>query len=147
MEFESQNLKPKIWTLKPEAWNLKPFPIIMSFPTPLLDQKLQQLRQQNERDRQQLLQRALQWLQDNATRFNIQQGYLFGSVTQSGKFLADSDLDLAVESLKDGDPFGLISYLSLHLDREVDLVPLDQCHFADKIRRTGILWNATKLPD
>ncbi len=119
----------------------------MSFPTPLFDKKLQELQLQNERDRQHLLPEALAWLQQNASRFNIQQGYLFGSITQVGKFSAESDIDLAVEGLKDGDPFALISYLSLHVNREVDLVPLDQCHFADKIRQTGILWNVNKLPD
>lgn len=118
-----------------------------TFPTPLLDKKLVQIRLQNEAERKHLLQEALSWLQQNAARFGVEQGYLFGSVTQEGNFSQRSDLDLAIESLKEGDPFGLMSYLSLHLNREVDLVPLDRCHFADKIRRTGILWNANRLPD
>lgn len=115
-----------------------------SFPTPLLDEKLAQLRQQSERDRPQLLQEALIWLQHNATRFGIERGYLFGSITQAGKFAPESDLDPAIESLNQGDPFGLAGYLSLHLNREVDVVPLDQCYFADKIRQTGIVWNENK---
>jgi predicted nucleotidyltransferase len=119
----------------------------MSFPTPLFDQKINQQRQQNERDRQQLLQQALDWLTHHAARFEIQQGYVFGSVTQPGKFRADSDIDVAIASINEGDPFGLIGYLSLELNRDVDIVPLDQCHFADKIRRTGILWIANKSPD
>jgi len=119
----------------------------MAFPTPLFDERLNQRRQQNERDRQQILEQPLAWLEQNAARFQIGQGYLFGSVIQAGKFSADSDVDLAIASLKDGDPFGLIGYLSLHLNRDVDVVPLDQCHFADKIRQTGILWNANRSPD
>jgi hypothetical protein len=117
------------------------------FPTPLLDEKLTRLRQQSERDRQQLLQSALMWLQHHAIQFGIERGYVFGSITQPGRFSPHSDLDLAVESLQQGDPFGLIGYLSLHLNREVDLVPLDQCHFADKIRLIGIAWNGNKSPD
>ncbi|WP_416672235.1 nucleotidyltransferase family protein [Egbenema bharatensis] len=112
-----------------------------------MDAKLAQLRQHNEAARQRLLQEALEWLSHHAATFDIQQGYLFGSVTQSGKFSQDSDLDLAVDSLGNGDPFGLVSDLSIHLNRDVDLVPLDQCHFADKICRTGVVWNANKSLD
>ncbi|MDX2241196.1 MAG: nucleotidyltransferase domain-containing protein [Leptolyngbyaceae cyanobacterium bins.302] len=119
----------------------------MSFPTPLLDAKLAQLREQSEHDRQHLLQAAIVWLHHHAIDFGFEQGYLFGSVTQPGRFSPDSDIDLAIDSLNQGDPFGLGSYLSLHLDREVDVVPLDRCHFADKIRQTGIAWNVNKLPD
>ncbi|MBW4474263.1 MAG: nucleotidyltransferase domain-containing protein [Stenomitos rutilans HA7619-LM2] len=119
----------------------------MTFPTPLLDEKLAQQRQKSEHDRQQLLQMALIWLQHHAIDFGIEQGYLFGSITQTGRFSRQSDLDLAVESLQHGDPFGLGSYLSLHVDREVDVVPLDQCHFAAKIRQTGIVWNGIKSSD
>jgi hypothetical protein len=118
-----------------------------SFPTPILDRKLAQQRQQWEGDRQHLLQAALIWLQDNADQFGIRQGYLFGSILRAGRFSSRSDVDIAVDSLNQGDPFGLGSYLSLHLNRDVDVVPLDQCHFADKIRQTGMLWSTTKLPD
>lgn len=68
-------------------------------------------------------------------------------MTQPGRFRRDSDVDLAVESLGPGDPFGLMAYLGLAIDREVDLVPLDQCDFAEKIRCTGVAWTANELPD
>lgn len=121
----------------------KPVP----FPTPLLDQKRAQQKVNNECDRQRLLQEALGWLEQNTPRFGIEQGYLFGSMTQPDKFSQFSDLDLALNSLSQGEPFGLISHLSTFLDREVDLVPLDQCHFAHKIQREGVRWSATKLRD
>jgi hypothetical protein len=126
---------------------MKPVSQIQPFPTPLLDKKLAHQRQQSEVDRQILLQEALSWLKKQANRFGVEQGYLFGSVTQANRFSPDSDLDLAVESLQQGDPFGLASYLSLHLNREVDLLPLDQCHFADKIRQTGIPWSRNESLD
>lgn len=119
----------------------------MPFPTPLLDRKLSEQREQSERDRKHLLQVALTWLQQNAARFGIEQGYLFGSIVQAGRFSPQSDLDLAVDSLSQGDPFSLGSYLSLQVNREVDVVPLDQCHFATKIRQTGIRWTTDKLLD
>lgn len=120
---------------------------LAAFPTPLLDARLARQRQQAECDRQQILVVALEWLTDNGTTYGITSGYLFGSVTQPGRFSQRSDVDLAVPNLKEGDPFGLMSYLSLHINRDVDLVPLDQCHFAPKIQATGILWKATNSPD
>lgn len=113
-------------------------------PTPLLDEKLAQQRRQAELERQQVLAHALHWLSSHGERYGLLNGYLFGSVTKQGGFSPGSDVDVAVESLQQGDPFGLMSYLSLHLNRDVDLVPLDQCHFAAKIRETGIPWNATR---
>jgi predicted nucleotidyltransferase len=70
----------------------------MAFPTPLLDEKLEQLQQQAEGDRQQLLQKALTWLQGHGAQFGIEQGYIFGSITQVGRFSPQSDLDLAVRN-------------------------------------------------
>ena len=93
--------------------------------------------------RQSLLEKALQWLQANAAAYGIRYGYLFGSVTISGRFRQLSDIDLAIETLKEGQPFGLMGALSLQVNREVDIVPLDQCHFADKICQVGIAWTAT----
>jgi predicted nucleotidyltransferase len=120
---------------------------LATFPTPLLDALHAQRRAQAELARQQVLQSALKWLTEQGHRFGITQGYLFGSVTQPGKFSPHSDVDLAVESFEQGDPFGLSSYLSLHLNRDVDIVPLDQCHFAPKIRATGQVWNGAKSLD
>jgi uncharacterized protein len=117
------------------------------FPTPLLDQRLAQQKANNECDRQRLLREAQQWLEQNALKFGIDHGYLFGSMTQPGQFSQFSDLDLALDSLSQGEPFGLISHLSTFLDRDVDLVPLDQCHFAHKIQKEGVQWSATKLRD
>lgn len=121
-------------------------PLPPKFSTHLLDARLAQERARNEADRQQILVLALAWLAANGQRFGIDRGYLFGSVTQAGRFRRDSDVDLAVESLGSGDPFGLMADLGLAIDREVDLVPLDQCDFAEKIRRTGVAWTANELP-
>lgn len=110
------------------------------FDTSFLDQHVAQRQQQEEAERQIVLQTALSWLLVHSQDFGVQKGFLFGSITQVGHFHDSSDVDIAVESLSLGNPFGLISTLSTVLDREVDLVALDQCHFAKKIRHTGIAW-------
>lgn len=118
-----------------------------AFSTHLLDARVAQQRQRSERDRQRTLSAALIWLSAKGETYGVPGGYLFGSLTKPGQFSDRSDVDLAVDTLQQGDPFGLISYLSLHLNRDVDLVPLDQCHFAEKIQAVGIRWKAAKLPD
>ncbi len=112
----------------------------MGFSTHLLDARLAREKQQNEQIRQQLLQQTLNWLTANAQNYGISSGYLFGSVTVPNKFSQHSDIDLAVETYKKGSICALMS--GLPVVRDVDVVPLDQCHFAEKIRREGIAWTA-----
>lgn len=119
----------------------------MAFPTPLLDARLVREKEQNEADRQRLLKSVLAWLRTNGITYGIAQGYIFGSVTEPGHFSRTSDVDIAVETWDRGNICGLMGYLSLHLNRDVDVVPLDQCHFSDKIRRLGMPWSVNDLPD
>ncbi|MEL6493067.1 MAG: nucleotidyltransferase domain-containing protein [Cyanobacteria bacterium J06621_3] len=116
----------------------------MPFPTPLLDAQLAKEKSENEQIRQQLLQQALSWLTDNAQQYGVQSGYIFGSVTMPNRFTQHSDIDLAVETHKSGDICGLMGGLSMLLLRDIDMVPLDQCHFAEKIRATGLAWTVTE---
>ena len=118
----------------------------MVFPTPLLDARLAREKKQNEEIRQQLLQQTLDWLKNNAQRYGVNGGYVFGSVTIPGRFTQRSDIDLAVETHKTGDICGLMGGLSMHVMRDVDVVPLDQCHFSEKVCRIGVLWTAKELP-
>lgn len=118
----------------------------MGFPTPLLDARLARERKQNEEDRQQLLQMTVAWLEENATRYGVERGYVFGSVIEYNRFSQYSDIDLAVETHKTGNICALMGALSMHINRDIDVVPLDQCHFAKKIRTVGLPWTANGLP-
>lgn len=119
----------------------------MTFPTPLLDARLAREKEQNEADRLRLLQSALEWLYANGETYGISHGYIFGSVIEPGRFTRTSDIDIAVDTWETGNICGLMGYLSLHVNRDVDVIPLDQCHFANKIRRLGIPWSVNDSPD
>ncbi len=119
----------------------------MAFPTPLLDARLAREKKQNEADRLQLLKSAMEWLCAHSATYGITRGYVFGSVTEPGRFTRRSDIDMAVDTWNTGNICGLMGDLSLHLNRDVDIVPLDQCHFADKIRRQGMPWSVNDSPD
>ena len=67
--------------------------------------------------------------------------FVHGSVTKPGKFTAESDIDLALETEPHGVTlYQLISLLSEQMGRPVDVLLLDECRFREKILREGELW-------
>jgi len=69
--------------------------------------------------------------------------WLFGSLVKSGRFAETSDVDIALEHEPESTPlYRLQSLLSERVGREVDIVTLDHCHFAEAIRREGVQWIA-----
>jgi predicted nucleotidyltransferase len=114
----------------------------MPFPTPILDRALATRRQQNEQQRLATCDRVIAWLDGAGQRYGITRAYLFGSLTKPYRFTARSDVDVAVEAIDSESFFQAMSELSEQVGREVDLVELSKCPFADRIRQQGIVWRA-----
>lgn len=112
----------------------------MAFDTSLLDKAITQQRGQLERLRQQTLAKTRALLDEIAPSYGIQKAYLFGSVVKAGRFREESDVDVAVSDVEPEAFFELMGALSLGLERDVDLVDLRKCHFAQRIRTEGELW-------
>jgi len=117
--------------------------ILKSFNTSKLDKILSDRISQNEQDRQKLLAKTLSWLDKFGLKYGIYKAFIFGSVTESHRFNQRSDVDIAVEQVNPEDFFMVISLLSEALEREVDVIEINKCHFANQIRQTGIVWIAT----
>lgn len=115
----------------------------MPFDTFILDEALAQRKARNEAERQKLLAKTLRLLDDLGARYNIQRAYLFGSVVKPGHFQPDSDVDIAVEQIDPRQFIAALSEFSMRLNRDVDLIELDKCHFAHRIREKGLLWEKT----
>jgi len=115
----------------------------MAFDTSVLDDALARRRAKLENERQRLLETALNWLDQHAAQFGIRRAYLFGSLTQPGRFDENSDVDIAIEQIDPEQFFEAMSKFSTALRRNVDLVELSKCHFAHRIREKGILWEKT----
>lgn len=113
------------------------------FNTAKLDEILLNKRFQQEKERQLLLNKTLEWLEEFGAKYGIKQAYIFGSVTESNRFHDQSDIDVAVEQVNPEYFFSAISVLSEHLGRDVDIIRLNQCHFANRIRQQGIPWTKT----
>ncbi|MBR8826538.1 MAG: nucleotidyltransferase domain-containing protein [Gomphosphaeria aponina SAG 52.96 = DSM 107014] len=110
------------------------------FRTTKLDQAMSDRRLKLENERQMLLNKTIQWLDEYGEKYGINRAYIFGSVTRTGKFHEQSDIDVAVEQINSEDFFSVIGLVAEALGREVDIIMLDKCHFAERIRERGILW-------
>lgn len=88
-------------------------------------QREAQRRARHEAERQRWLERVRQIVPHLATTYpEVRRVYLFGSLTQPGRFRPDSDIDLAVECDTFAAESAFWQALERELARDVDLRPL-----------------------
>ncbi|RMF26694.1 MAG: nucleotidyltransferase domain-containing protein [Chloroflexi bacterium] len=112
----------------------------MGFDTSLWDKVLARRRAALERERRALLDRVLRLLDEHGARYGIRRAYIFGSITRPGCFMETSDVDIGVEEIDPERFCEAIGHFASFLGREVDLIELQRCPFAHRIRERGILW-------
>ena len=110
------------------------------FDTSVLDEAKAHRLIENEQLRQQVLQATLDFLDEFGVRYGLEKAVLFGSILVPGQFHEQSDVDLAIKNAEPVVFFELMASLSMALGREVDLVDLSHCHFADQIHQKGFVW-------
>ena len=74
-------------------------------------------------------------------KYQWDEAYLFGSIVQEGRFGRNSDIDIALLGLKKFDYYEFIGEISDLLNKRVDVVLLEECHFAQFIEEKGLKWN------
>jgi len=88
---------------------------------------------------------ALQQVEDALSslekKYRWDEAYLFGSIVLEGRFRRNSDIDIAVLGLKKFDYYEFIGEISDLLNKRVDVVLLEECHFEQFIKEKGIKWN------
>lgn len=67
----------------------------------------------------------------------VKEVYLVGSIVQEGDFYDVSDVDVAVEGLKE-DYLKVYGDLEEIIERGVDLIELEKCKFSHILKRTGV---------
>ena len=108
------------------------------FNTDVLDRALARQRAEREKLRLAVQARVLRLLDESPV--DLDEAILFGSIVRPGCFCARSDVDIAVHDLVPRAWFALMGHLEDGLERDIDLVTIETCHFADWIRRTGLRW-------
>jgi len=70
--------------------------------------------------------------------------YIFGSAANPERFSEGSDIDVGIGGLDKFLHYRFIADLSRLIERDVDVVRLEDCHFSDAIRTRGIRWKKEK---
>jgi predicted nucleotidyltransferase len=113
----------------------------MPYDTSVLDQARAAQRAEWERRRQVMLVCVLSVLDEWLPRFGVREAYVFGSLARPGRYHDGSDIDIAV--VWDGtDFFDMAGEISHQLGQDIDILPLEQLPFADKIKEEGVKWTA-----
>ncbi|MDA8408571.1 MAG: nucleotidyltransferase domain-containing protein [Deltaproteobacteria bacterium] len=97
--------------------------------------------EESEKLRQTMLVRLDEALKVLSEKYHWHKAFIFGSVTCKGAFHDSSDVDVGIEGLNPLDHYALVADISSLLERDVDVVLLEECGFAEKIRKKGQKWS------
>lgn len=73
-------------------------------------------------------------------KYSWEEIFIFGSITRKGAFHDGSDVDIGIEGLDPLDHYAFDADISSLLERDVDEVLLEECGFAEKIKKKGQKW-------
>lgn len=111
-----------------------------AFSTQILDRALARKRAEREHLRQAVYARTIAALERLADDVAFERAILFGSVLATGRFRADSDVDIAFSRLDDTDFFPVVARLSRELERDVDIIQLENHPLATSVLEKGVVW-------
>jgi predicted nucleotidyltransferase len=88
-----------------------------------------------EKLRQAVLVRLDEALKALSEKYRWHKVFIFGSVILEGAFYEKSDVDIGIEGLNPLDHYAFVADISSLLERDVDVVLLEECGFAEKIKK------------
>jgi uncharacterized protein len=104
----------------------------------LFEQILTRKQQEREKEREELLSLTIDVLKRVTPQFSVTAAYITGSLVVTGRFHSHSDIDIAVEGLTDKNYFTFMAKVQQLLPRQVEIIELENCTFAQKIFETGL---------
>ncbi len=110
----------------------------MTFSTHLLNEIEEQKLNDLEKKRQKILKRCITGLKEYFMPLHVKSLYITGSLVVPFKFRSQSDIDIAVEGLPAEVYFRAIFELGELLSRNVEIIELENCSFAENIRANGL---------
>ena len=110
------------------------------FNTALLDDAIEKNRKRQEELRLGMIEKILTAIDKLSEEIAFKEAYLFGSVTKPFRFSERSDIDIGFIGLDNRHFFRAMSYLSEEAGLDVDIVQLEDCRLAGKIKAEGIRW-------
>ena len=93
---------------------------------------------------EELRRRALKELRDAlrvlSEKYQWDEVYIFGSILHRGRFSERSDLDIGLKDLDKFQHYRFIADISMILSRNVDVIMLEDCPFAETVQKKGLKW-------
>ena len=115
-----------------------------SFDTTLLDRALRQKSREREKLRRETIQKLKRAVPRLAKSYGIERVILFGSAIKPGRFHERSDVDVAVDGLATKDYFSFMSALSRAIERDVDVIQIEDEEAKKLLRKSSLVWEKTK---
>jgi len=106
----------------------------------LVEEQRKKENKSREKLRENLLQHIQVALLELSKIVSFKDAYIFGSVINSKTFLPFSDIDIAFYGLKEENFFKTMAFLSGRLERDVDIIQLENHRLEKKILNEGIKW-------
>ena len=91
-----------------------------------------------EKLRNRLIDEVKNVLEKLEKKYRWDEAYIFGSLIQKNKFQSHSDVDIALLGLNKFDHYAFVGDISEMLNREVDVIRLEECQFSESIIHKGI---------
>lgn len=109
---------------------------LKTFDISIWERAIEEEYRERERERLKILEKTVETLKTYFKGKRVRSVFLVGSILEEGKFYPFSDIDVAVEGLREG-YFKTLSEIEELLERGVDLVELERCRFKDAIEQNG----------
>jgi hypothetical protein len=115
-----------------------------SFDISIWKRALIENRHARERQRLQTVDKVLNAIEYLSHTYQWDDLYIFGSAAKTERFDKVSDIDIGIGGLDKFLHYRFIADLSRLIEREVDVVRLEDCNFTDAIKTRGIRWKKEK---
>ena len=93
---------------------------------------------------EELRQKALQELRDAlrvlSEKYDWDEVYIFGSILNRGQFSERSDVDIGLNGLDKFQHYRFVADISMILNKDVDVILLEDCPFAHTVQKKGLKW-------
>ncbi len=96
--------------------------------------------EERERFRKGFVENVFSALERLSEEVTFEEAYIFGSITKPYQFGESSDVDIAFKGLDSDRLFFTIGFLDRELGRDVNVAPIENIHFREKIIKEGIRW-------
>ena len=106
----------------------------------LIAEQRKKEREQREELRKNLLKNIHNTLGELSQIISFKDAYIFGSVTNPKSFSPFSDIDIAFYGLKEENFFKTMAFLARYLEKNVDIIQLENHRLEKKIINEGIKW-------